>query len=316
MRSFIVPAVVWGYVFSVLFGQQLWGAAFDRLMYLIDLSPNQGWILPLMFNFLVAIVGLPSNLKYALSLRRRLTLPVSDHVAAAMCFVGVCLCLKGAVFLGVSKREQIAAGASESLGGQQRRVFEAGRIEDGKFFNNLIGISFDLPTGWHSASLNAIRRALYSVAFAMAKENAQTVKELSAPAGTFPLLCAYQYPDTHGGYNPSLYTVAYSKEVLAASGVDTLEAYARGFREVQHPYHAIGDVLLEQFTDSAGYHVHIEGRFPRGTFQQHVYVVETGRHYVSLTASAMAETDMAIMRRAISTLQVHRTQPVSTATAE
>jgi hypothetical protein len=235
-------------------------------------------------------------------------MPASRHVGSSLCIAAASLCI-GAAVLGVFRvHQQLATAAGELVGGEAAGIFAAGEIVNGCYSNRVVGVVIELPKDWHIMSLNAMRRAKHSGAYAAAGDDARWAEQLAAARrGVYALLAARRYPDAFTGYNPSLTLNAYDKRTVAATGVRTLEAYASSFTMLREPYHTRNGPSRERFGTETGYHVHVEGRFPSATIQQHVYATETDTLYLVLTASVMDERDLGAMQQAISTLRVIKT---------
>src|ERR1039458_4248789 len=91
MKLFIIPGILWGYILSVVLAIPLWGAMYNKLLATFDLSPSQGWILPICINLIVACIGIPQIAKFIASLRRGDTMPVSRRIASSLSIAAVVL---------------------------------------------------------------------------------------------------------------------------------------------------------------------------------------------------------------------------------
>ncbi|MGD0251428.1 MAG: hypothetical protein ABSC01_01885 [Verrucomicrobiota bacterium] len=310
MKPFVIPIILWSYILSATFAKGFWGAVYGKLVTALDLSPNQGWILPIGFNVLVACIGVPQVVTFITSLRRREAIPVSRHIASALCIGAMCLSLAASFLYAVRTHQQLEAAATELMGGSEQDVFAAGEIVHGFYSNKLVGVGMELPKDWHPMTLNFTRRAKLSGAYTVAGNDEQWAEELAVtPPGTYALLDIRRYPNTYTGFNPSLVVRAYDKQMVAASGINTLEVYANGFAAVREPYHVLSGPMRKRFGTELGYYVQVECRSPGATIQQHVYVTETDTLYVVLVASAIEEIDSATMQSAIATLRVNKKTP-------
>ncbi len=304
MKLFIIPAILWSYPLSVVLAIPFWGAVYEKLIATLDLSPNQGWILPIVFNILVACIGIPQIATFIVALRRRDAMPISRHIASSLSIAAVFLSFAVSALGVVRTREHLATAVSELMSGPGD-VFAAGAIVDGSYSNEIVGVIVELPKDWYPMTLNSIRRAKLSGAYAVAGDDTQRAEELArARSGIYTLIAVHRYPDSYTGYNPSLTLAAYDKQALAATGIRTLEAYVGGFASMPEPYHVRSGPSRERVGTETGYHVHVEGRFSQAIIQQHVYATETESFYIVVTASIIDDGDLATMQHTIATLRL------------
>jgi hypothetical protein len=305
MKSFIIPGILWSYTLSLVLAVPFWAAVYNKLLVTLDLSPSQGWLLPIGFNILVACIGIPQIVTFVVSLRRRDAITTSRHIASSLSIAAVALSIIASARGVVGAREHLAVAASELIGRHGTELFDAGQIVDGTYSNRIVGVVMELPKNWHPMTLNSIRRAKYEGAYAVARDDTRRAEELARErSGSYILLDVCRYPNACTGYNPSLTLVAYDKQALAAAGIGTLEAFVSGFAAMGEPYHVRSGPSRERFGAETGYHVHVEGRFPLVTIQQHVYATETESFYIVATASVIDEDNLVAMQHAIATLRL------------
>jgi hypothetical protein len=307
MNSPIVAGIVWSYILSCVLARGLWASIYNKLIVTFDLSPSQGWILPLSLNLLVAFIGISQGVVYVISLWRRKNLPIARHVGSGFCIAGAFICIRAAIMTGVFKHEQIGSALTEWRGGNPEIIFSAGQISNGVYSNEAVGISLVLPSGWYPMSLNSIRRAQYSGAHQAFGKNSQTAEELTATRqGIYPLLAVRKHPITYTGYNPSLYLAAYDRKAVAASsGAKSSEEFAKNYTTVQPPFYVQNGLVRQQFSGATGYYIRIENRLrPEAIVQQHLYTCENSRYYITLAASVLSEEDFTVLKQSISTLVV------------
>ena len=238
MKLFIIPGILWGYILSVVLAIPLWGAMYNKLLATFDLSPSQGWILPICINLIVACIGIPQIAKFIASLRRGDTMPVSRRIASSLSIAAVVLSFVASAQGVARTRGHLATAVSELKGGPETDVFAVGEIVDGAYSNHLVGVVMKLPKDWYPMTLNSIRRAKHSGAYAVVGGDKERAEELArARSGIYPLLAVRRYPVDYAGYNPSLVLSAYDKQAVAATGIGTLEAYAISFTAEREPYH-------------------------------------------------------------------------------
>jgi hypothetical protein len=211
-----------------------------------------------------------------------------------------------ATLMGVFRlRSQLMTGVGELIGNSEADVFAAGRITDDFYSNSVIGVAMQLPKGWDAMSLNSLLRAKNSGAQAVAGGDSQRAEQLAAKQdGHYSLFALQKYPASFPGYNPSLVFSATTKQSAAAGGLRNFQEFVNSFTGMGQPYHLRSGPTKKQFGSESGFHVHIEGRFPVATIQQHIYVAEMGKVYLILVASVMDEADFNAMQQSISTLQV------------
>lgn len=310
LKLFLVPALLWGYVCSSAWAVTFWGKFFEKIVQTFDLSPNQGWAFDVFWNLLFAAIGVPKCIHYISALLKRRQLSVLQHLSCLLCIGAVLLCTWVGIMVGLLKHEQVAAAIGESTGNEQEKIFVAGHIADGRYSNDVVGISIQTPKGWQLGSLNLIRRRQYTGAQTAFGTNSRQAEALAAGhPGIYPLLVVHKYPPDHPGYNPSLFINGYDKQAVLASGRASLEAYANGYAHLLHPYYALSGPVKDKFGGVTGYHIPIEARFPAATVQQRVYVLESGLYYVSLTGSFIDEKDWSEIAESISTLNVRDASP-------
>lgn len=306
MNSFIIPTVLWGYILSVVFAPHFWGVVFDWFSVRFDLSPAQGWILPGVFNILFACIGIPQIAAFITSIRRRNPISVSRQIASSLSLAGVVLSLVVSILGAVQARHHLARAASE-LFSSETDVMAAGQITNGLYFNKAVGVVMELPKDWHAMTPNTIRRTKESGTDAIAGGNARKAEEMSAKrTGVYTLFAVRRYVDAHPNYNPSLVLSAYDKQAVATTGIRTLEEYAQNFTKLGAPYQIRNGPSMEHIGTGTGYHIHLEGRLPGATIQQHVYAMQTASFYVVAIASFMEESDFESMQKAITTLQLRK----------
>ncbi len=307
MKSFIVPFILWGYVLSVVTAKGFWGGVYDRLIVALDLSPSQSWVLPICLNLAAALVGLPQVMSFIAASGRRDTMRKSRYVGSLLCIIAVSLCIGGTALAAFRQRQQLVTAAAELRRNEEADIFAAGQFVDGLYSNRVLGVAMQLPGDWQQMSLNTIRRARQSGAYAVAGGDTQKAEVLAAkPQGVYLLLAVRRYSESFKGYNPSLALSAYEKQAVAATGLHSLQEYVSSFIDISEPYHVRSGPVRERFGSEDGYHVHLESIFPGATIQQHVFATETEKFYLVLTASVIDEADFAVLRQAISTLQVTR----------
>ena len=305
MKSFIVPSILFGYILSVVAAQGFWGGFYQKLINATDLSPNQAWILPIGLNLIAACIGLPQVFSFISALRRRESMPVSRLIGSALCIVAATLCMAATLKGAFRLRSQLMTGVGELIGNSEADVFAAGQITDDFYSNRVFGVAMQLPKGWDAMSLNSLLRANNSGAQAVAGGDSQRAEELAAKQdGLYSLFALRRYPEPFPGYNPSLVFNATTKQAAAAGGFRNLQEFANSYTTLTQPHHLRSGPARKQFGTESGFHIHIEGRFPGATIQQHVYVAEMEKVYLILVASVMDEADLTAMQQSISTLQV------------
>jgi hypothetical protein len=253
----------------------------------------------------MAAIGLPQTISFIAALRRRDTMPTSRHVGSALCVGAMSVCIAATVLGIIRLRPQLVAAGGELKGDRETDLFAAGQVVDGVYSNGAVGVVIRLPKNWHEMSLNAIRRAKRSGASAAASGDEQRAEQLAAKRpGNYPLFAVRRYPESFTGYNPSLVFNAYDKRALAATGLHNLQDYVNNFARVGGPYHVLSGPSRERLGSNDCYHVHVEGRFPSATVQQHVYATEREWVYLVLIASVIDEHDLSELQEALSTLRV------------
>jgi hypothetical protein len=305
MKPFIIPILMWAYILSAVLAKGLWASVYETLIKNLDLSPNQTWLLLMVINGLVAIIGLPYALKFVIRRREGQPLSPGERVAFYLCVVAIFRCSYVTIGAWVQKSEEISAAIKE-FGDEEQKVFAAGQTSDGVYSNSNIGISIAIPQNWRLLSLNEIRREKATGAAQISKNNPSAAKALTAPRpGVYALLGLRKHSESDTGYNSSLYVAAYDKKTIALeSGADTLESYASSYKNVAGPYELKSGPLRKNLGKTLGYHVHIDAYFPPLTVQQHVYLAETKQYYLCLAVSVVDQEDFQTLKKTISTFSI------------
>jgi hypothetical protein len=126
LRPFIIPAIMWGYILSVVLAKTFWGDLFQKLVEKADLTPNQGFWLLVLLNFGIAAIGVPQVMAFVHVLRRRgMPVSISRHLAAGASIAAIFICsaaaLLGIVQLRKTSPQTVAASAAK----ERLRIFEA-----------------------------------------------------------------------------------------------------------------------------------------------------------------------------------------------
>lgn len=97
MKYFVIPIILWGYIFSAVLAKDAWGVAFGRLAE----SFHWSWGQALMFLFvqcvLVGSIGAPQVITFIRALRKREVMTVSQHVGSSLCISAASLCYAAAI---------------------------------------------------------------------------------------------------------------------------------------------------------------------------------------------------------------------------
>ncbi|HEX3797073.1 MAG TPA: hypothetical protein VH413_00105 [Verrucomicrobiae bacterium] len=307
IKPFIIPAIIWIYIGSAVLAVKYWTTIYDTLIRTLDLSPNGGWILPVVINLFFAALGIPQVIAFITTIKRRERMDVAKCVGNALCISGTALAFFTTIWSVTFAQNKLRAAAHEFLGGERRGVFEAGTIINNIYSNGIIGITMDLPPDWHVSSLNTIRRKNNSGAYSIAQNDEKQAEELAKERpGIYRLLALYKYPWNTKGYNPSLAITAEKKKVLATNGTTTLQAFALGFSSLKGPYHTLSGPSPFHIDNSEGYEVQVEGKFT-DTVHQNLYLIQTDDYYLVLAASVIDDSDQAPMQSAIRSLKFLKT---------
>ena len=98
MKYFIVPVILWGYIFSVALAKGFWGVVFGRLAESFHWSWSQALGFLVVLNLLVGSIGIPQVLAFVGALRRREMMTVSQHVGSSLCISAASLCFAAVIF--------------------------------------------------------------------------------------------------------------------------------------------------------------------------------------------------------------------------
>jgi len=97
MKYFIIPIILWGYIFSVVLAKGFWGVVFGRLTEAFHWNLSQGLIFLIVENLIVGSIGVPQVFIFVSALKRRDTMTVSQHVGSSLCISAASLCFAAAI---------------------------------------------------------------------------------------------------------------------------------------------------------------------------------------------------------------------------
>ena len=97
MKYFVVPTILWGYIFSVFLAKAFWTVIFGRVAESLHLGLTNAFVFLGVMNLLVASVGAPQVISFIRALKRREMMSVSQHVGSSLCISAASICLAAAI---------------------------------------------------------------------------------------------------------------------------------------------------------------------------------------------------------------------------
>lgn len=90
---FIVPAILWGYIFSVILAKGFWSDVFESLFGMSHWTLTQQLRFLIVLNLVVAGIGAPQVSTFISRLKRQEMMSVSQHVGSSLCISAASLCI-------------------------------------------------------------------------------------------------------------------------------------------------------------------------------------------------------------------------------
>lgn len=188
-------------------------------------------------------------------------------------------------------------------------IFESGKLADGRYTHDGIGVSIEVPEGWSISDLALIQKKTYEAAILMGADPKQAELEGSSLPGAFPLLSVSKKPieeplSPEFTHNSHMYLEAKAKSVAKGFGAGTLTEYVQMFTNVKPPYYLSKEAEHVEIGNSRGYRATIEIRYPAATIFQDVFLLESNEHYLEVVLSTKSLEDREVLLKLVEGLRL------------
>lgn len=275
----------------------MWNHVFSVIALKFDLIPEQIPFIPMGFNIIAAILGLPAVLRLILKPNTNRLSP-ANLVFLIVCSSTVVLLLVGTVRWAFSDSDSMMTGF---LGTPVNSGSPSGDIDNGRYHNEDLRLSVNLPDNWIVLTSNAIRRAHVAGSQSISESGTRTLPN-KLPEGIDQFLAIKKFPETHRGYNPSLAFVSYEKGAMRRSGCDSLNALISPLALSGPPFKLLSGPSVSKVGAFNSFEVRLDGDFPGVSIRQYIHGFETDTHYFTVTAAFQQMDDYAVMRKALRSL--------------
>jgi hypothetical protein len=282
------------YFLSVFALPSMWNHIFTVIALRFDLIPEQIPFIPMGFNLVASILGLPAVLRL---IRRRKQERRSPAILAFLvaCSLAVVLMWVGTIRWAYSDPDSMLAGlAGSPVDAREPSEY----ISGGSYHNGALGFAVNLPGDWVVLSSNGIRRAHAAGSYSISGLGSRTVPG-KLPPGVKQFLAIKRFPETYRGYNPSLVFVSYEKGAMRRSGCSSLDALISPLASSGPPYRLLSGPTESRVGEFHGLAVRLQAKFPGATVRQYVYGFETESHYFTVTVAYQRMEDYAALGKAI-----------------